>query len=305
MKMDVTLKGSNDLVMKKVDDLLTEKKADRKAMFFSKQKTKAQKEFDRKKEEEIFNGLKARAKEKQIERSKSLSCSDTNIVYKTNNFVQACYEMTLVESQLLLFAIARSRESQKGLSVDNPIEISANDFSEQFKTKSNAVISQLRKAVNELYEKSIYALVVDEKTGVEEYQKVRLLEFQSYTPKTGVIKFAFSNMFIKMINSSSKSQGNFTYYYLNEISRMTSVYAIRIYELIKQYKSIGKRPTLDIQELRDMLLLNDKHPLYSNFKKRVLDVAIEQIREFSDLKNAHFKENKIGQKVVSIDFLLK
>jgi plasmid replication initiation protein len=55
-------------------------------------------------------------------------------------------------------------------------------------------------------------------------------------------------------------------------------YAIRIYELLVQYRQIGKRE-ISVDSLRTMLELGKKYPLFADFKKRVIDTAVDQINE--------------------------
>jgi len=66
------------------------------------------------------------------------------LVVKSNRIVEASYRLGLVEQQIILFAICRSREEQRGLSPDTPVTISAKDFSEQFGTDEKNVYRDLR-----------------------------------------------------------------------------------------------------------------------------------------------------------------
>lgn len=53
-----------------------------------------------------------------------------------------------------------------------------------------------------------------------------------------------------------------------------------------------------------MLELGKKYPLFADFKKRVIDTAIDQINECSPL-NVTYEQKKTGRKVTSIIFHLK
>ena len=43
-----------------------------------------------------------------------------------------------------------------------------------------------------------------------------------------------------------------------------------------QYRQIGKRE-ISVDNLRTMLELGKKYPLFADFKKRVIDTAVDQI----------------------------
>lgn len=96
---------------------------------------------------------------------------------------------------------------------------------------------------------------------------------------------------------------NFTKYHLINILSLKSFYAIRIYELCKQYEKIKER-ILTIQEIKDMLQIKAKsYDIYNRFKEKVLNVAVKEINEKTDL-NLKFKEIKKGRKVNAIKFLI-
>ena len=50
--------------------------------------------------------------------------------------------------------------------------------------------------------------------------------------------------------------------------------------------------------------LKDKYPLYADFKKRVLVPAVKELNDTEYFK-IDFKENKVGRRVESIDFIVK
>jgi plasmid replication initiation protein len=63
--------------------------------------------------------------------------------------------------------------------------------------------------------------------------------------------------------------------------------------------------TYTILELRKMLNIKDKYKLYGDFKKRILDIAKEQINSSdSAVFNIDFEEIKTGKAVTSIKFFI-
>ena len=96
-------------------------------------------------------------------------------------------------------------------------------------------------------------------------------------------------------------KNNFTKYYLEDILTLKSFYAVRIYELLKQYEKIKER-TITIDDLKEMLKVTEKsYNLYSNFKAKVLAISEREINEKTDL-NISYEEIKSGKKVTSIKF---
>ena len=84
---------------------------------------------------------------------------------------------------------------------------------------------------------------------------------------------------------------NFTSYQLHSALKLSSKYAKRIYQLASQWKDIGETKAYNLEEFKIMLKLKDpngKHPeqfeRISDFKKFVLDIAVRQINEHTDLE---------------------
>lgn len=104
---------------------------------------------------------------------------------------------------------------------------------------------------------------------------------------------------------------NFTSYQLHSALKLSSKYAKRIYQLASQWKDIGETKTYTIEELKLMLKLKDpkgKFPeqfeKFSQFKARVLDIAMRQINEHTDL-NISYHLVKQGKAFHSIRFYMK
>lgn len=99
-------------------------------------------------------------------------------------------------------------------------------------------------------------------------------------------------------------KSNFTKYYLADILTLKSFYAVRIYELLKQYEKIKER-VISVEELKSMLKITEKsYSLYANFKAKVLAISEREINEKTDL-SISFKEIKTGRKVTDIKFIIK
>ena len=54
------------------------------------------------------------------------------LVVKSNRLIEASYRLSLNEQRIILYAICRCREEQKGLFPDSPVVITAEAFAKQF-----------------------------------------------------------------------------------------------------------------------------------------------------------------------------
>ncbi len=96
-------------------------------------------------------------------------------------------------------------------------------------------------------------------------------------------------------------KGNFTSYQLQYIPRLTSAYAIRLYELFNQYKRIGHRQ-FEVEDFKKKVGA-PKNYSYNDLKKRVIIPAQIQLKENTNLA-FKFEELKTGRSVTGLQFLI-
>jgi plasmid replication initiation protein len=226
----------------------------------------------------------------------------TELVVKSNRLVEASYRLGLNEQRIILYAICRSREEQKGLLPNAPVVITAEAFASQFpSTKKGHVYSQLKEAMDALYDRSVTLYETDEDTGLPQVSKTRWISKASYIDGAGRIKIVFTSEVIKYITRLEKE---FTSYQLEKVGNMTSAYAVRIYELLAQNQEIGNR-MLSLASLRERLQIGPgEYKLTSNFIRKVIDVSVEQINEHSDLK-VSYDPIKTGRAITDFAFKIK
>jgi plasmid replication initiation protein len=224
----------------------------------------------------------------------------SDLVVKANKLIEARYRLSLVEQQLVGFAITRAREEQRGLFADHPITIRAADFAQQFNCDDKSVYEQLKDGMARLYERSITLISTDDR-GLEVVTKTRWISQANYINGAGEISFIFAPLLVDYVTRLDKNE--FTQYKLSQVGNMTSWYAVRIYELLVQYLTAGSR-TIRLDELKKILCIEAEYSSLKNFKARVVDVAIEQINEHTDL-SVGYEQIKKGRVVEGFNFKIK
>lgn len=224
------------------------------------------------------------------------------LVVKSNRLIEASYRLTLNEQRIILYAIARSREEQKGLFPHEPVVITADAFAKQFPSIDKGhVYHQLKDAMDALYERSVTLHETDEGTGLPQVSKTRWISKASYIDGAGQIKIVFTPDVIKYITRLEKE---FTSYQLEKVGNMTSFYAVRIYELLAQNRTIGSR-MLNLKDLRETLqIAPDEYKLTADFIRKVIEVAVVQINKHSDL-TVKYESKKTGRSITDFAFKIK
>lgn len=214
---------------------------------------------------------------------------DSRLVVKDNSLIDASFNLSLVEQRLMLMAIVEARELEK-LTPDTPIEVKAKAYRDQYKTDDSNAYSQLADATKQLFNRQFS--YIDQYKGEDCITVARWVNRASYLNDRGTVILYMSNEVISMI---SRLEANFTQYLLEQVSDFKSKYSIRLYELLIKYRDIGVSKKFDIAELRSKLgLENTEYSTMSNFKSRVLDVAIKEISDKADIqiKYDQFKEGR-------------
>ena len=217
---------------------------------------------------------------------------DKNQIVKSNQVIEASYQLSAVEQRIVLAAISRIPKSQP-ITDDELYPVSVNEL-QLLGVHEKTAYRDLKEGINRLYERSINLSIDDKSIKMRWVQEIQFLDSQS------IIGIRFSKPILPFISNLSRE---FTKYALSDIAGINSGYGIRIYELLVQYRQIGKRE-ISVESLRTMLELGKKYPLFADFKKRVIDTAIDQINEYSPLK-VTYEQKKTGRKVTHIIFSFK
>ena len=83
------------------------------------------------------------------------------------------------------------------------------------------------------------------------------------------------------------------------------MYSARLYELLIQWRSTGKVPIIDLGDFREQLGIGiNEYQRMHHFKARVLEPAIKEINEKTDIK-AEYEQHKKGRVISGFSFKFK
>lgn len=218
------------------------------------------------------------------------------VIRKSNRLIEAGYRLDLVEQRLILMSLYKWG-ADKTITADTLLTIRADEYAELFGTNTKLVYSQLKTAIETLYHRSVRLHDIHPESGKERITDVRWVSEVAYVEGAGLVQLKFASSIIPYL---ARLEGEYTSYKIKSIAQMTSTYAIRLYELLIQWKDVGKR-NVDLDELKNMLGVSKEYAVLKNFKARVLDVAVSQVNEFSDL-DVRYENVKVGRKVTGFLF---
>lgn len=86
------------------------------------------------------------------------------------------------------------------------------------------------------------------------------------------------------------------------ISQLARAYSAKLYVLLTQRQVGNKNICIDYNDLREELCIDEEsYSLIQNFKRRVLDLAVSDINEFT-LLNVSYNDVRDGRKITHFDF---
>lgn len=221
------------------------------------------------------------------------------LVVKSNRIIEASYKLTLSEQRLILMCVEQIKKGQ-AVSITDRFEIAAADFADRFDISTNRAYSELQSIADRLYERSVTVHNPDPEDPRIATTKTRWISSIDYIPGEGCLAITFA---VKMIPYIAMLEPGFTRYSLQHVANMVSVYGIRFYEFFKCWLFGSTRGTkkISLDDLKDTLELTGKYPSIKDFKLKVLDKAMQDINECSDL-GAKYKTLKTGRKITHIEF---
>ena len=223
-----------------------------------------------------------------------------DLVVKTNRLNQAFQMLSLAELHIVQLAIVDARETGTGLTTDTPLRIDALRYAEVFNTTRQNAYTRMKEAEETLFNRRFSFFDEDGKL-----VKSRWISQVKYLDNEGAIEIVFTPAVVQGISRINGVKEFFTQYLLSQTSQLKSVYSSRLYELLIQWKSTGKTPIFELKEFRAQLGLGiNEYKLMSDFKKRVLDLAINDINEKTDIK-ANYQQHKKGRSISGFSFTFK
>ena len=224
------------------------------------------------------------------------------LVVKDNALIQASYTLDLVEQRLMLLAIMEARETGKGITPDSLLQIHAHNYAEHFNVNKETAYTVMKDASKGLFDRYVTYHDKNPKTGKDRSFHCRWVDKIGYEKDTGIVYLRFTHDVVPLI---TRLEQQFTSYDIEQISSLKSGYAIRLYELLIQWRSVGKTPVFDLQQFRQQLGVEEiKYSRMSDFKKYVLDFAVQQINEHTDI-TVKYDQHKQGRIITGFTFKFK
>lgn len=236
------------------------------------------------------------AQKKRSERQNMVVQSGREMeVFKANDMIQkGRHELSLQEQRCVLFAISQIKPD------DTVFQEYSFELSHFYNLcgLQNESYTELKAILQRLSDRSWWATIDDK--GTESL--VRWFSTLRTNKRSGKVTIKFHEDMMPFLLEVTKQNKFYTHFQLKYILPMKSQYAIRLYEILKSYQRNNIDWFFEIDKLRKQLNC-ENYENYKDFRRRVLEPAVAEINEFTDIKIA-WDAVKEGRKVARVVFYM-
>lgn len=214
-------------------------------------------------------------------------------VAKSNELIRkGCYGLSTVQQKLLCYLIADIKDTDTSETVK---EYNLKDIYDFLCVNSNS--TEVMKNVTAIDKKSWWI--------VNDTESIRYRFFNTLiVTHDNKIKFSFHETILPYLQNLFVNK-NYTYYRILYILCMKSEYSIRLYEMLKAAENLQVWH-YDLDYLKEQLDCTDKYSRFGDFKKRVIDPAVIEINEQTDITVSYsMYKNPRGHNFNGIEFYIK
>lgn len=225
-----------------------------------------------------------------------------NLVAKSNDLIVASYELTRNEQRLLLACISQinSQPNASEITMQDEFVVTTEQMKELYKDSSkDNVYRDLNVVANNLFEREVKIALPD-----NEMLRTRFVSSVLFQPEKSQITVTFAQKILPYLTQLKK---NFTRYRLADTVELTSIYAIRLYEMVVCWQGQNRwSETVDLGEFRYMMGCVGKYKQFGQLRQSVIEKAVEQINENTAYHiSVKYRKIKHTHKSVTFSFYKK
>lgn len=217
------------------------------------------------------------------------------VVVKSNDFVKAKLDWTTIEHRIILTMIAQLRKEDSNFDYQR---VRLKEIIERSGSKSNDLYSRAEEICDKLLEQKV-KIRGETETGEREYRGYNLMSACKYVEGSGTIRAKFNPDMRPFLLELKR---RFTMYRLQFVMRLSSPYAIRLYEVIKMRQDL-RFVRMTIEKLRETLSVEHKYNRFTDLKKHIIEPARQEIKEKCDVYFT-YRVQRDGRTPVGINFMI-
>lgn len=214
------------------------------------------------------------------------------VIYKSNSLIEASYRLSVVEQRIVLACLSQVRHDEP-VTDEVMYSVTAQDIADLTETDVKTTYRDLQEGALRLKRREVR---IEKEANSKKKRKQVLVcnwvQTVMYIESEGRVCLRFNKDMLPYLTELS---AQFTKYRLKAVAKMDSSYAIRLYEWLIQWRDTGQRE-VEVSWLREALQLGGKYAAIKDLKKWVVDLAVTQINQHSDL-TVSYTQKKAGRTI--------
>lgn len=224
-------------------------------------------------------------------------------IVQSNQLTEAAYSLTRDQKRILYLCMTKMPNvpEDEPINHDGKFTISVAEYAEAYDLPSSAASQDIRQALNQYRGREVVIYRPEYDDGDDKgYDAYPWLVKRSVRPSIGLYEVHFNQELLPFMAGLRR---NFTVYEIVEVNTITNPFVQRLYESLCQYR--GSRSegtvTLEINWIRKRYMLPESYNRMPDFRKRFLDVAINEINTKTPLR-VTVTEKKKGRTITHLEF---
>ena len=219
--------------------------------------------------------------------------NDLQVLFKNNTLIKAKYDFTVAQNRVLqkvFYEIQRNKINMAQLSLE--------DMKQLIKHKDYNTVDGIKEFLKNLKENEIIQIKENGSWAVSS-----VVSFYSYNTTTQTFKIEIPLGLLALIHEYTTT--GFTPTNVTKYISLGATNAQRFYELLRMWTGNKTIIEYSVDEIKEYLMLQNKYKVFNNFRVRVIESAVKELREKELLDIYNVEYVKTGRKVTSIKFYVK
>lgn len=225
--------------------------------------------------------------------------SEKNVARKANAVIAASYKLSMNEQRVLLAVLGQLKNNEV-VTDQKMYFLTPNDIVTDKENRGNE-FNALRSACRNLFRREVTIYGIPNKASKIDPSSILTTRWI----QSGVVYFEgqakvgvrISHDILPYIN---QLRSDFSRIPIKPIMAMTSTHAVRIFEMLMQFRDTGVC-RISVKDIKERLDLTDSYPKFSDFRRSVIEFSVKQINETSGIR-VSVKYIKSGRSIESIEF---
>jgi plasmid replication initiation protein len=224
------------------------------------------------------------------------------LVVQSNDLVQrSILNLTAEEKRIIAFLVSKIRPEDTGFE-DIPFSIREfTDICGVELASNRSMLEYVRTTLGKLAGKVISFTAV-RTTLSGDLSVIRQINWfhRIDTSRSEDVGLAFVRFHDDLIPHLLQLRERFTAYQLRNVLAMNSKYSSRLYELLRSYEWLKEPISFYLEDLKELLSAKT-YERFPDFRRKVLDIAMNEINDLPDL-NVTYRVKKEGKRVAWVEF---